>query len=670
MYRHKCLLLSALFLLTSTPASAIWPFPPKRFTGNSLVDAGSLGIGGDDRIIAFGDFNGDQFLDLLALGHDQQTLQVYLWSHDEFFYKRSTSFRHPRPIYNVVPGDFTHSGKLDLLVMGRGSDSTQLDMLVYPGLLDGSFDISSPLSVPASTMAQPITVDMDGDMKIDLLGVTPFSKGSASPLRLWQNVWNSSQPNSPLFEILEPKLTGEQCTLSNPHSNAVVDLNGDCLADIFLVCDDSGGRKRFQIWVNNKDDGFSLAQTGLLPSGLQSITFADMDRDGTIDMVFTTCSYVSSSSGLGTDCAINIAYNKQLPLCASNSPSKSARSCRPPDDLCVADPDFKFDLRESGDNDGFARIPISSLFPTSDGTSTTLLVLDTTFNPPVPLPIRLGDANLDGFPDLLQVVATHSDQTPKLLFSVPCGRGLPGCAQDGRGRRSFKVTTKGVGSLNAVKDAISATFLDMDEDGTLDIMIQRKGSNGMPKILFIQNNFYYDAFFLKAIVLNGACGNGWCYSPNRTIKYHPFGVSYAGASYKYTVLDTSGRRSAAQVGQLPQTAYHSLMAPYSYFGLGRTNNYIENLFVGSTIHSKEHYIDMEGVIPNSKVVILPPPREGEPWKRELFLRPGAWIPWVTVTVIIGTGLLAVIVFVLHMNEKREDELERRRASHHINFDAL
>lgn len=93
------------------------------------------------------------------------------------------------------------------------------------------------------------------------------------------------------------------------------------------------------------------------------------------------------------------------------------------------------------------------------------------------------------------------------------------------------------------------------------------------------------------------------------------------------------------------------MAPYSYFGLGRTNNYIENLFVGSTIHSKEHYINMEGVIPNSKVVILPPPREGEPWKRELFLRPGAWIPWVTVTVIIGTGLLAVIVFVLHMNEK-------------------
>ena len=151
----------------------------------------------------------------------------------------------------------------------------------------------------------------------------------------------------------------------------------------------------------------------------------------------------------------------------------------------------------------------------------------------------------------------------------------------------------------------------------------------------------------------------------------PFGVSYSGASYKYTVLDTSGHRSAAQgiwpyftllfpvsflcpVGQLPQTSYHSLQTPYSFFGLGGTNNYIENLFVGSTIHAKEHYINMEGVIPNSKVVILPSADEDEAWKRQLFLRPGQWIPWVTLTVVVGTVLLAVIVFVLHLNEKVRD----------------
>ena len=60
---------------------------------------------------------------------------------------------------------------------------------------------------------------------------------------------------------------------------------------------------------------------------------------------------------------------------------------------------------------------------------------------------------------------------------------------------------------------------------------------------------------------------------------------------------------------------------------------------------------MEGVIPNSKVVIIPPLDEDGMWKKELYLRPGEWIPWVTVTVIAATIVLAVIVFVLHLNEK-------------------
>jgi integrin alpha FG-GAP repeat containing protein 1 len=141
------------------------------------------------------------------------------------------------------------------------------------------------------------------------------------------------------------------------------------------------------------------------------------------------------------------------------------------------------------------------------------------------------------------------------------------------------------------------------------------------------------------------------------------------------------------VGQLPQVGYQALLTPYSYFGLGRTNNYIENLFVGSTKHTEEHYINMEGVIPNSKVVIIPPIEAGGSWRKELYLRPGEWIPWVTLTMVVTTIILAITVFVLHMNEKvcfvfngrdmassdfqqRADELERRKASHHINFDAL
>ena len=108
----------------------------------------------------------------------------------------------------------------------------------------------------------------------------------------------------------------------------------------------------------------------------------------------------------------------------------------------------------------------------------------------------------------------------------------------------------------------------------------------------------------------------------------------------------------SSTGQLSQTSYHALQPPYSFFGLGRTNNYIENFFVGTTIHAPDHYINMEGVIPNSRVVVVPPlDGNGDGWKRELFLRPGSWVPWVTVTCIAGMVILAIIVFVLHLNEK-------------------
>ncbi|KAI0320316.1 hypothetical protein OF83DRAFT_1162494 [Amylostereum chailletii] len=673
--RPRPRLLSAICLcfclaVLSVPTTAIWPFPPKRFTGNALLGAGSMGLDGDRRVVDFGDFNGDQFLDVMTLASDQKTLTVNLWDHEAFTFRRAASFVHPERVFNIVPGDFTHDGTLDILVMSQNAASNQLSMFLYTALPGGGFD-RDPLSIPPSTLSQPIPLDIDGDMKIDLLGAEP---GDASHLKVWQNVWNQSQTDGPLYDIIDAPLPGANCRISNPHSNAVVDLNGDCLADVFLVCDESSNQKSFQIWVNNKDQGFSLAQNGRLPSGTQSVTFADVDRDGTIDMLITTCTSVSQNTGLGTGCVFNVAYNKQLPLCtgssgsifSSNPESSKKKTCREPDELCSADPTFHFQF----DGAAYASYPIETIVSSSASHPPALLVLDTTFSPALPVPPRLGDANLDGFPDLLFITGTTQDHTRKvrLVLSEPCGKGVSGCDSKGS-QRGWREVKKDVDAIESVGDARGVAFLDMDEDGTLDIMIQRTGEQGQGNVLFVQNNFYYDAFFMKAIVLNGACSSGWCTPSGGKKQYHPFGVSYSGATYKYTVLDTSGRRSAAQVAQLPQTSYQSLQTPYAFFGLGRTNNYIENLFAGSTKHTPQHYINLEMVIPNSKIVINPAPT-GDDWRKELYLRPGQWIPWVGVSVVGAMVGLAGVVLVLHLNEKREDELERRRASHHINFDAL
>lgn len=60
---------------------------------------------------------------------------------DEFAFKQSVEFSHPRRVQNIVPGDFTQDGKLDLLVMAHdtrdGTDVTS--MSVYLAMKGGGF---------------------------------------------------------------------------------------------------------------------------------------------------------------------------------------------------------------------------------------------------------------------------------------------------------------------------------------------------------------------------------------------------------------------------------------------------------------------------------------------------------------------------------------------------
>ena len=171
------------------------------------------------------------------------------------------------------------------------------------------------------------------------------------------------------------------------------------------------------------------------------------------------------------------------------------------------------------------RISLTSLFPSSP----YLLMNDTTHDPPIPLPIRVGDFSLDGFPDIIPIIASAPtggvlgvgasiNRTPYLLTSVPCARGVVGCGANGQGRRGFTTIDAGSEALQQIVDARGVTVLDLDEDvcthqslmilfwkhhcsiqGTLDILVQRSGEQGRGTNLFIHNNFFYDAFFLKAM---------------------------------------------------------------------------------------------------------------------------------------------------------------------------
>ena len=145
---------------------------------------------------------------------------MFLWSPialpmatEGYTFKKLTAVRHPQKVYNVIPGDFTQDGRLDLLVYGQSSNSNEVSVQLYVALPQGKFGeycssfshiplservTDVPIDAPASISAQPIPMDINGDLKIDLFGVTP---SSPSTFKVWQNVWNASQYDGPVFNM-------------------------------------------------------------------------------------------------------------------------------------------------------------------------------------------------------------------------------------------------------------------------------------------------------------------------------------------------------------------------------------------------------------------------------------------------------------------------------------
>ena len=113
---------------------------------------------------------------------------------------------------------------------------------------------------------------------------------------------------------------------------------------------------------------------------------------------------------------------------------------------------------------------MSELIP--DLNSPSLVLLDTTQKPALPLPLRIGDFNMDGHPDLLVVVAHRGGIQAKLLESLPCGPHHKECSVG----RTFRSPAKGSAALDAVLDVRVASFFDIDDDVSLGSTMKTLGT--------------------------------------------------------------------------------------------------------------------------------------------------------------------------------------------------
>ncbi|GAM21505.1 hypothetical protein SAMD00019534_046800 [Acytostelium subglobosum LB1] len=616
-----------------------------KFSSSQLYQLPSIGYQGyDGKVMAFGDFNADKYLDAFFVYSNKSTLQVFFWNMREWRYDPSDviiSMAQNVTITNVIPGDFTYDGSLDIMLQGLLADGTPF-LYLYNGHLT---TVSSYVSLPPA-YDQALALDVNGDLRIDLLSVD--DNGTRT---LWIN-----QEQGHFITVAQSSEIPLR-PMASPHSNSFVDLNGDCVADMFITSLAADGTLQGEIWLNQKSNGYIFTTTLKFPPGTGQITFADFDGDGDLDMVYPVCYPAGTCSEVNE---LYLVYNSQKPVCPSSLFSNPAK-CRPQNQLCMVDPNFQFS--NTTGPDGVTQIIPMSAFGG--------YAFYSNLEQSIPNIIHYGDYNIDGYPDILISLYNPKNSSEpnhvELWQNVGCTAQLCGKGVTGR---TFTKVTSGTDALTSIPYAYTAAFVDFGEIGNADIMVLIRYPNGTEATQAVFNNYYNDAFFFKTLGLNGVC-TSVCPTGHKFPDPKPYGVNFPGGTFKFIFSDMSGTTHMQIGAQLYQSAYMSLQTPYNFFGLGRTSNYIDYLFYGVTLNQTVSYNSWIGTIPNSQIVAIPyKPSTPTSWTLELFINPSGIFFWVMIAFFVVIIFFSSVAFALYKREKAQDEKLKQEQAHLFSFNAL
>ncbi|WNJ19201.1 FG-GAP-like repeat-containing protein [Pontibacter sp. G13] len=251
-----------------------------------------------DADLAYGDYSGDGYLDLIAIGRDQvgtpvSNLYIYDPAMNTFIVDQLNSAQ----ITDVFDGsvawaDANNDGTLDLLVTGSTQTTVETDIYLNNG---GSFSASNKVSLTGVTKGFGIWLDYDQDGDEDVLFGGENGTGQGIT-RLMENDGNAS-----FTEVLVGVLPG--LTLSDADAG---DFNQDGHVDLVLLGETSTGNANTFLYQSDKEGGFKLIADGAVPDVKEgSVEFGDFNADGWIDLA------ISGSNNSGNNFLGGIYRNNQ-----------------------------------------------------------------------------------------------------------------------------------------------------------------------------------------------------------------------------------------------------------------------------------------------------------------------------------------------------------------------
>jgi hypothetical protein len=272
-------------------------------------------------VVALGDFNSDQYTDLIILSAERDVVSVMLWEHEERRFVPGPSVAGLNRVLNVVATDLNRDGQLDLLLVRERSGSSKLSdngctlLTFLPGYIS---EFGEPISLPPA-YGQPLVVNLDADPATDLFGEACADDDKLIG-RGVRSIWHNDGQGR--FTRRDAQLGS--LPLAGVPSPAAVDIDGDCRADLVVPvlsggagsgdvssygaggtswasgsasdgARNGGSDVHLEIWIS-QSDGLGGSSRPLrpaavvpLPRGVQQLVWADINADGGLDALAPLC---------------------------------------------------------------------------------------------------------------------------------------------------------------------------------------------------------------------------------------------------------------------------------------------------------------------------------------------------------------------------------------------